>query len=138
LGDRRRASEGRTFSITGAQPLPLLLSQPPFGSGAAACPRVSERDLPLSVERRFSLIEPRLGKAQCVGPGKVRASPRAYDVVILDEALPDHSGGSLARELRALRSNLVLVLTAQENAGRLREDFSTDGCVAIPRGTLHR
>jgi DNA-binding response OmpR family regulator len=62
---------------------------------------------------------------------KVRASPRAYDVVILDEALPDHSGGSLARELRALRSNLVLVLTAQENAGRLPEDFSTDGCVAI-------
>jgi hypothetical protein len=72
LGDRRRASEGRTFAITGAQPLPLFLSQPPFGSGAAACPRVSERDLPLSVERRFSLIEPRLGKAQCVGPGILR------------------------------------------------------------------
>jgi PAS domain S-box-containing protein len=62
---------------------------------------------------------------------KVRAAPGAYDLVILDESLPDHSGESLARELRGLRSDLVLVLTARENASRLRNAFSTDGCTAV-------
>jgi len=62
---------------------------------------------------------------------KVRAAPGAYGLVILDETLPDHSGESLARELRALRSNLVLVLTAKEHADPLRKAFSTDGCTTI-------
>jgi PAS domain S-box-containing protein len=62
---------------------------------------------------------------------KVRAANGAYDLVILNESLPDHSGESLARELRGLHSNLILVITAGEQAERLRKLFSTDGCTAV-------
>ena len=51
--------------------------------------------------------------------------------MILDESLPDHSGESLAREIRALHSNLILVITVRENARRMRKAFSSDGCTAI-------
>ncbi|HET6943682.1 MAG TPA: hypothetical protein VFH89_16135 [Sphingomicrobium sp.] len=71
LGHWRRSCERRAFAITGTQPLPLFLKKALFGSGATVRPCVDKRDLPLSIERRLSLTEPRLCKAQSVGPGIV-------------------------------------------------------------------
>jgi len=63
LGHWRRSCERRTFAITGTQPLPLFLAKALFGSGTAVRLCVGKSDLPLSVEGRLGLIEPRLCKA---------------------------------------------------------------------------
>ncbi|MGE5563331.1 MAG: response regulator [Bacillota bacterium] len=62
---------------------------------------------------------------------KARAAKGRYDVVVLDDALPDHQGASLANELRALHRNLPLVITTRKNASALREEFADDPCTEV-------
>jgi CheY-like chemotaxis protein len=62
---------------------------------------------------------------------KVRVAKGRYDVVILDDALHDYPGSSLANELRALHSHLPLVITSRKSAPKLKKEFSRDRCVAV-------
>jgi PAS domain S-box-containing protein len=62
---------------------------------------------------------------------KARVAKGGYDVVILDDVLPDRAGSSLASELRALNSHLPLVITSRKHVAKLRKEFSGDPCTAI-------
>jgi PAS domain S-box-containing protein len=62
---------------------------------------------------------------------KVRVAKGGYDIVILDDELPDHRGAALANELRALNLQLPLVITSRSNASALREEFKDDRCTAV-------
>jgi PAS domain S-box-containing protein len=62
---------------------------------------------------------------------KVRMAKRGYDVVILDDELPGHTGSSLAHELRALNLRLPMVITSRTNASQLAKEFSADRCTRV-------
>jgi PAS domain S-box-containing protein len=62
---------------------------------------------------------------------KVRVSKGAYDVVIIDDELPDQSALALAAELRALQSHLPLVITSRKHALEIEAIFADDPCVAV-------
>jgi CheY-like chemotaxis protein len=63
--------------------------------------------------------------------GKVRAAQGRYDAVVLDDDLPDYTGDSLVRELRALYSDLSIVIASSARAAELKRQFSDDRCVAV-------
>ena len=63
--------------------------------------------------------------------GKVRAAQGRYDAIVLDDELPDHTGDSLLRELRALYSDLPIVIASHGRAGDLKLQFDGDRCVAV-------
>jgi CheY-like chemotaxis protein len=65
---------------------------------------------------------------------KVRLAKGGYDVVILDDALHDHHGSSLANEIRALHSHLPVVITSRNHASELKDQFAGDPCTEV----LHR
>ena len=62
---------------------------------------------------------------------KIRVAKGGYDVVILDDELPDHPGIALASELRALNLRLPLVITSRNSASLLRAEFSNDRCARV-------
>jgi DNA-binding response OmpR family regulator len=62
---------------------------------------------------------------------KARAAKNGYDVIILDDALEDHPGTSLASELRALNASQPLVITSRKHGDHLKKAFASDPCVAI-------
>jgi CheY-like chemotaxis protein len=62
---------------------------------------------------------------------KVRMAKGGYDVVILDDELPGHTGSSLAHELRALNLRLPMVITSRTNASQLAKEFSADRCTRV-------
>jgi PAS domain S-box-containing protein len=62
---------------------------------------------------------------------KVRAAKGGYDVVMIDDELGDHPAASLASEIRALHTNLPLVITSRSHANHLAEEFSGDPCTAV-------
>jgi PAS domain S-box-containing protein len=62
---------------------------------------------------------------------KARVAKGGYDVVILDDTLPDYAGSSLAGELRALNLHLPLVIASRKHATKLREEFFSDPCTAV-------
>jgi CheY-like chemotaxis protein len=62
---------------------------------------------------------------------KVRVAKGGYDVIILDDGLPDYSGSSLANELRALNLHLPLVITSRSKASQFRKEFSDDRCTRV-------
>jgi PAS domain S-box-containing protein len=63
--------------------------------------------------------------------GKVRAAQGRYDAIVLDDDLPDHTGDSLLRELRALYSDLPIVVASGVRAAELKRHFSDDRNVAV-------
>jgi CheY-like chemotaxis protein len=58
--------------------------------------------------------------------GKVRSALGQYDVVIFDDQLPDGTVDTFARELRALYSDLPIVITSRERATDLSHQFADD------------
>jgi signal transduction histidine kinase/DNA-binding response OmpR family regulator len=62
---------------------------------------------------------------------KARAAKNGYDVIIVDDALEDHPGTSLASELRALNASQPLVITSRKHGDHLKKAFAGDPCVAI-------
>ncbi|WP_129792373.1 response regulator [Sphingosinicella sp. CPCC 101087] len=63
--------------------------------------------------------------------GKVRSANVRYDVIIMDDELPDRTGEALARELRALNSDLPILITSRSRAASLAERFAGDRCIAV-------
>ena len=63
--------------------------------------------------------------------GKVRAAQGRYDAVVLDDALPDRTGDKLLRELRALHSDLPIVIASQARAAELELLFGNDRYIAV-------
>jgi len=63
--------------------------------------------------------------------GKVRAAQGRYDAIVLDDELPDYTGAALLRELRALYSDLPIVIASHRRADDLRRQFAGDRCVAV-------
>jgi PAS domain S-box-containing protein len=63
--------------------------------------------------------------------GKVRAAQGRYDAVLLDDDLPDRPGEEVARELRALHSDLPILIASQERETELRAQFRDDRCIAV-------
>jgi len=63
--------------------------------------------------------------------GKVRAAQGRYDAIVLDDELPDYTGDSLLRELRALYSDLPIVIASAARAAKLNRQFADDRCVAV-------
>ncbi|HEY0630282.1 MAG TPA: response regulator, partial [Sphingomicrobium sp.] len=63
--------------------------------------------------------------------GKMRAAQGRYQLVLLDDELPDHSAEALALELRALREDLALVIAAGKQAKKLAQRFRDDRCAAV-------
>jgi PAS domain S-box-containing protein len=63
--------------------------------------------------------------------GKVRAAQGRYDALVLDDELPDHTGDALLRELRALYSDLPIVIASSGRAEELKQQFDADRCVAV-------
>jgi CheY-like chemotaxis protein len=67
-----------------------------------------------------------------------RATPDAFDVVITDVAMPGWSGFDLAREFRALRPTLPILMTSGNLSGRDREEAQELGVrhmLQKPHGT---
>lgn len=62
--------------------------------------------------------------------GKVRAAQGRYDGVILDDDLAERPGDVLFRELRALYSDLPVVIASTHRAVELDETFTADRCLA--------
>ena len=62
---------------------------------------------------------------------KVRVAKGCYDVVILDDALHDYLGSTLANEIRALHSHLPIVITSRNRAPDLEQEFAEDACTAV-------
>jgi PAS domain S-box-containing protein len=72
--------------------------------------------------------------------GKVRAAEGRYDVVLVDIGLPDKRGDALIRELRALSSDLPILIASGYDEAELRQRFSTDrriGVLKKPYGAEH-
>ncbi|WP_084238429.1 response regulator [Sphingomonas asaccharolytica] len=63
--------------------------------------------------------------------GKVRAAQGRYDAIVVDDDLPDYTGDSLVRELRALYSDLPIVIASSTRAAQLKRQFSDDRSVAV-------
>jgi PAS domain S-box-containing protein len=63
--------------------------------------------------------------------GKVRAAQGRYDAVVLDDELPDYTGDGLVRELRALYSDLPIVIASSAHAAALKRQFNGDRSVAV-------
>jgi CheY-like chemotaxis protein len=63
--------------------------------------------------------------------GKVRSAQGQYDVVIFDDQLPDGTADALARELRAFRSDLPIVITSRDHAADLSSRFADDRCTVV-------
>jgi signal transduction histidine kinase/CheY-like chemotaxis protein len=63
--------------------------------------------------------------------GKVRSALGQYDVVIFDDQLPDGTVDTFARELRALYSDLPIVITSRERATDLSHQFADDRCTVV-------
>ncbi|ONF95322.1 PAS domain S-box protein [Sphingomonas jeddahensis] len=63
--------------------------------------------------------------------GKVRSAQGRYDVVFLDQDLPDRPGDTIAAELRALHAELPVLITTRTDEDRLVAQLSDDKCTAI-------
>ena len=63
--------------------------------------------------------------------GKVRTAQGRYDAVIFDDELPEGGAVDLALELRAIRSDLPIVITSRERAAELSNRFAEDRCTAV-------
>jgi CheY-like chemotaxis protein len=63
--------------------------------------------------------------------GRVRAAQGRYDFVLLGARLPDKAGLSLAMELRALHTDLPLLIAAGEDTNRLLGPFAADRCTGV-------
>jgi CheY-like chemotaxis protein len=57
--------------------------------------------------------------------------PDRFDAVILDMRLPDRSGDDLAREIRAIRSDLAIVIASGYDKGPLQELFAADPRIVV-------
>jgi len=73
LGRRRSCGHCLTFAIAGAGPLPLLVAESPRRGNSRPCPDSGKRQLQLTVEPRFFLVEVSLRKAQGIRPRVFRA-----------------------------------------------------------------
>jgi PAS domain S-box-containing protein len=58
--------------------------------------------------------------------GRVRSARGRYAAVILDEKLPEKPGDALAAELRAIRSDLPLLIAAEDGAGKILANLASD------------
>ncbi|WP_114950791.1 response regulator [Sphingosinicella terrae] len=63
--------------------------------------------------------------------GKVRAAPGGYDAVIVDDELADQPGEDVARELRALRIDMPIIITSRARADALAGQFRSDRCMRV-------
>jgi PAS domain S-box-containing protein len=104
-------------------------------AGRSRCALIVDSD-PASWTRGSSALADLDMRVEVAGSGiealnKLRAATGAYDVVILDDALDDYAGSSLAKELRALRSHLPLVITSRDHAAQLKQEFSDDRCTRV-------
>jgi CheY-like chemotaxis protein len=61
------------------------------------------------------------------GLSQVRADPRLFDLVVTDVNMPGMSGIDMARELKALRADLPVVLISGHITPRLRADAQAAG-----------
>jgi CheY-like chemotaxis protein len=104
-------------------------------AGRSRCALIVDSEPAIWTSGSFSLAELDL-RVEVAGSGtealtKVRVAKGGYDVVILDDELADHTGSSLANELRALNSRLPLVITSRSKASQLRDEFSDDRCTRV-------
>ncbi len=62
---------------------------------------------------------------------KVRANLAGFDAVILDMGLPDRRGDQVARDLRAMRADLPIVIASGYDRAPLQALFASDSRVVV-------
>jgi signal transduction histidine kinase/DNA-binding response OmpR family regulator len=63
--------------------------------------------------------------------GRIRSAQGRYDVVVIDNDLPDRSGQTVASEIRAMHVDLPILLAAKGEIEQLTELFSSDACLRV-------
>jgi CheY-like chemotaxis protein len=63
--------------------------------------------------------------------GKVRSAQGRYDLIVIDDELPDRIGEAVVRELRALHTDLPMLITSRSKHDDLAEQFSGDRCIRV-------
>ena len=63
--------------------------------------------------------------------GRIRVAGGRYDAVVLDVPSPENGGESLVNELRAMHSDLPILIASNDLAEALRARFADDRCVAV-------
>ncbi|MBG6120256.1 phospho-acceptor domain-containing protein [Sphingobium sp. AEW010] len=63
--------------------------------------------------------------------GKIRSAQGRYDLVVLDNNLPDRTGQAVASEIRALHLDLPILLASTSDVERLDALFASDDCTRI-------
>lgn len=62
---------------------------------------------------------------------KIQGARENFDAVVLDIGLPDRNGDDLAVELRALRSDMPILIASGYDSQELRERFSGDSRICF-------
>ena len=63
--------------------------------------------------------------------GRIRVAGGRYDAVVLDVPAPEKGGELLVNELRAMHSDLPILIASNDLADALRARFADDRCVAV-------
>lgn len=62
---------------------------------------------------------------------KVRAAQGRYDVIVLDADLPDKRGDALMAELRALYSDMPMLIACADGVAEMSRKFAADRCTGV-------
>jgi CheY-like chemotaxis protein len=126
---------GTTFSIwlptTGEAPPNQVLeaADPPRGHGQIIMVVDDEKPLVALAEEMLAELgyEPVGFESSLSALAAVRADPTRFDVILTDETMPDLVGTELARQIRALRPEIPILLMSGYSSAKLQEGSRAAG-----------
>ena len=123
-------------SAAGAEPA----GDPPYGKGETVLIIDDEQQLVELAEEVVARLgyEPVGFVSSTAALEAFRAEPQRFDAVITDEMMPDLVGTELARQIRALRPSIPILLMSGRAAPALVERAAKVGVNEVLRKPLHR
>jgi PAS domain S-box-containing protein len=136
--------QGTTFSIwlpisgEAAPSQPLVASDLPRGHGQTIMVVDDEKSLVVLAEEMLASLgyEPVGFESSLSAMATFRAAPARFDLILTDETMPDLVGTELAREIRALRPEIPIILMSGYSSGKLDERSRASGIRQVLRKPL--
>jgi NO-binding membrane sensor protein with MHYT domain/signal transduction histidine kinase/ActR/RegA family two-component response regulator len=141
-----RVGVGTTFTVwlPTAGEMPSLLAEPkgelPRGNGESVMIVDDEGSLVALAEKTLAELgyEPVGFDSSLTALRAFRADPKRFDLVLTDETMPDLTGTELAREIRQLRPDILIILMSGYSGTQLSERAQAAGVIDVCRKPLVR